>query len=152
MIKSCFFLGHRHAPEALYPMLLETVERFITEEGVTEFLVGHYGDFDRMAKRAVMELRERYPFIRLTLLLPFHPSTLDPALLEGFDGSLYPPGMETTPPRAAIPRANRYALRTCGHAIFYSYAPASSSRDLLEYAERRAKKGLLRLVNLADLT
>ena len=51
--KSCFFIGHREAPESIYPELAQTVEQLI-EQGVTDFYVGHYGNFDRLAARAVI--------------------------------------------------------------------------------------------------
>ena len=47
--KSCFFIGHREAPEDIASTLASEVRRHITELGVTEFVVGHYGRFDSMA-------------------------------------------------------------------------------------------------------
>ena len=47
--KSCFFIGHRDSDTEIYPSLLAEVERHVTEYGVTDFFVGHYGRFDRMA-------------------------------------------------------------------------------------------------------
>ena len=34
MKKTCFFIGHRDAPDTIYPALLAEVERHITEFGV----------------------------------------------------------------------------------------------------------------------
>ena len=51
--KSCFFIGHREASEEIYPVLYAAVEQHILEYGVTEFIVGHYGGFDRLAASAV---------------------------------------------------------------------------------------------------
>ena len=50
-MKSCFFIGHREASEEIFPELAEAVERHIVDYGVTEFIVGNYGGFDRMAAR-----------------------------------------------------------------------------------------------------
>ena len=52
-MKTCFFIGHRNAPESLTPLLDEAIERHITEYGVAEFVVGHYGNFDMMVAGAV---------------------------------------------------------------------------------------------------
>ena len=41
-------------------------------------------------------------------------------------------------------------VRTCDWLIAYVYHGASNSRNILEYAERREKKGLIRVLNLAD--
>lgn len=51
--KSCFFIGHREASEEIYPALYTAVKQHIAEYGVTEFIVGHYGGFDRLAAAAV---------------------------------------------------------------------------------------------------
>ena len=60
-MKSCFFIGHREASEEIFPELAEAVERHIVDYGVTEFIVGNYGGFDRMAARAVMQTLP-YPY------------------------------------------------------------------------------------------
>ena len=64
--KSCFFIGHREASEEIYPALYAAVEQHILEYGVTEFIVGHYGGFDRLAASAVKEAKCFYPEVRLT--------------------------------------------------------------------------------------
>ena len=60
-MNTCFFIGHRDAPESLRPSLLTEVERHITEHGVTEFVVGSYGRFDSMAAWAVKEAKSGTP-------------------------------------------------------------------------------------------
>lgn len=97
-MKSCFFIGHREAGEEVFPALVEAVERHITEYGVSEFFVGNYGAFDRMAARAVIMLRERHPGITLSLLLPYHPAERPVDLPAGFDGTFYPPRHGEGPP------------------------------------------------------
>ena len=57
--KSCFFIGHREASEEIYPALYAAVEQHIVEYGVTEFIVGHYGGFDRLAA-SLKPLRKNY--------------------------------------------------------------------------------------------
>ena len=58
--KSCFFIGHREASEEIYPALYAAVEQHILEYGVTEFIVGHYGGFDRLAASAVKEANKAF--------------------------------------------------------------------------------------------
>ena len=70
-MKSCFFIGHRDATEEIFPALTEAVERHITEYGVTEFIVGNYGRFDRMAAKAVIVAKVQHPEILLRQLLPY---------------------------------------------------------------------------------
>ena len=73
-MKSCFFIGHREASEEIFPELAEAVEHHIVDYGVTEFIVGYYGGFDRMAARAVISAKALYPGITLLLLLSYHPA------------------------------------------------------------------------------
>lgn len=146
----CFFIGHREAGEGLLPTLTAAVERHITEYGVTSFMVGRYGNFDKLAARAVIDAKKRHPEVTLTLLLPYHPFDRPTPTPEGFDGTFYPPGMETVPKRVAIVRANRYMVENSSHLIAYAWHPASNARELVEYAQAREKKGTIRVENLAE--
>lgn len=118
--KSCFFIGHRHADRHIYERLLAAVETHISEYGATDFLVGHYGDFDRMAAQAVAEARHTHPGISLTMLLPYYPEDRAISVPPIFDGTFYPPGMEFCPKRYAIVRANQYAIEHNDYLIAYA--------------------------------
>lgn len=137
--RSCFFIGHRDASPEVFPALAEAVERHIAEYGVTEFVVGHYGSFDRMAARAVIQAKVRHPEVTLTMLLPYYPGERPVQLIPGFDGSFYPPGMETVPRKLAILRANRYMVGHTDYLIAFVWHPGNSARDLYEYAEKQGK-------------
>lgn len=133
--KVCFFLGHRDTPASLYDELIGAAEQLITAECVYEFVVGHYGNFDRMAARAVLALKIKHPPVRLIMLLPYHPAS-GPPLPPGFDGSWYPAEMEGVPLRVAIPRANRLAIDRATHLIAYVRYPGKA-REGVAYARRR---------------
>ena len=135
--KSCFFIGHREASERIYPAPYEAVERHIVEYDVTEFIVGCYGKFDRLAAWAVKEAKHLYPEVKLTLLLPYHPAERPISTPKGFDGTCYPPGMESVPRKAAIVNANRYVVDHVDYLIAYAWHPASNARELVKYARRR---------------
>ena len=141
--KSCFFIGHRDASEEIYPALYAAVEQNISEYGVTEFIVGHYGGFDRLAASAVKEAKRFYSGVELMLLLPYHPVKQPIPTPNGFDGTFYPPGMESVPPKVAIVRANRYVVDSVDYLIAYVWHPASNAWKLVEYAKRRTKKDTL---------
>ena len=105
--KSCFFIGHREADERLLPRLELTIERLIEEENVRYFYVGGYGGFDRIAAAAVKHAKQKYPDITLMLVLPYHPAERTVSIPDGFDGTYHPEGLENTPRRYAIVRANQ---------------------------------------------
>ena len=146
---TCSFIGHRETGDELIPALTAAVERHITEYGVTSFMVGRYGNFDKLAARAVIDAKKRHPEVTLTLLLPYHPFDRPIPVPVGFDGTFYPPGMETVPKRAAIIKANYYMADHSSHLIAYAWHPASNARDLVEYAQTREKKVKIHVENLA---
>ncbi len=147
----CFFIGHRDTPASILPKLREAVERHIAKYGVTEFVVGRYGSFDSLATQAIMEAKQRHPEIRLTLLLPYYDPTKPLELPTGFDGSLYPDGLEHAPRRVAIVRANQYMIRHCDYLIAYDAGRIGNTRKLVEYARHREDKGLIHVENLARI-
>ena len=142
---TCFFIGHRDAPEELFPKLLDAVARHITEYGVTDSFVGHYGHFDRMAARAVREEKKLYPEVTLTLLLPYYPYEYD---ADEYDGSFFPPGMETVPKPFAITRANQYMIRHCDYLICYCKGYPGNTRSLVDAALRLEKEGRIHSTNI----
>ena len=62
--KSGFFIGYQEAHEELHLALRAAVLQHITEYGVTELIIGHYGDFDRHTARAVIEAKKLHPEVR----------------------------------------------------------------------------------------
>lgn len=144
-MKTCFFIGHRDAPEEIKPLLAAAVERHIVEYGVTAFIVGRYGSFDRLAAAAVIAAKKAHPPISLTLLLPYHPATHPIEIPSGFDETCSPPNMERVPPRFAIVRANRYAVTQADFIIAYVNQMPSNARKVMCYAQQRG----VRVENLA---
>ena len=119
-MKSCFFIGHREASEEIFSALTEAVEHHIVHYGVTEFIVGNYGGFDRMAARAVISAKALHPEISLLLLLSYHPAERPVVTPPDFDGTFYSPDMKSVPHRYAIARANRYmVLCKASHNTIY---------------------------------
>ena len=149
-MKSCFFMGHREADERLLPRLELIIDRLIAEENVRYFYVGGYGGFDRIAATAVKRAKQKYPDITLMLMLPYHPAEHPTEAPAGFDGTYHPEELENIPRRYAIVRTNQIMVETCDWLVCYVCHGASNSRNLLEYARRREKKGLIQIINIAE--
>lgn len=149
MSKSCFFIGHRDAPNALYPALLASVRRRIAQDGVKTFYVGRYFNFDAMAAKAVVEAKKEFPDVRLILVLPYPPEERAVVTPAGFDGSLYPlrRGYSALHPIVA---ANRKMIESCEYLICYS-CHEGNARAFAEYAYSRAAAGLIEVDNLAGV-
>ena len=148
--KSCFFIGHREADERLLPRLELAVDRLIREEGVRYFYVGGYGGFDKLAAAAVMRMKQKYPDITLMLVLPYHPAERPTEAPDGFDGTYHPDGLESTPKRYAIVRANKIMVDACDWLVCYVRHGAGNSRKLLEYARHRRKNRNTRIINICE--
>mgnify|MGYP001029436332 CR=1 FL=1 len=145
---TCFFIGHRNAPDALFPLLLQSIKRHITDYYAINFVVGHCGNFDAMTAKAVIKLKQSQPDIKLTMLLPYPPgrqATLPP----GFDNAIYPTGIEKIHPRQAIIWANRYMVDNSDFLIAYACHSGNATR-LCQYAYEREKQGLIIVENLAQ--
>ena len=148
---SCFFIGHREASALILPYIKSAVEKLIQEEKTRDFYVGGYGSFDQLSGKAVLQLKKQFPAIRLYRVLPYHPADHRIETQDGFDGTYYPDGMEYVPRRYAISRANRAMIDQSTFLIAYVWHPASNAGKLLDYARSREKKGLIRIINLADM-
>lgn len=72
-IKTVCFTGHRHIDKGLAlripSALKELLEKYISE-GAVSFRAGGAMGFDSVAALCVLELKEKYPQIKLDLILP----------------------------------------------------------------------------------
>ncbi len=70
-MKSVCFMGHRNVKETaeLKNALINQLVKLINE-GVADFYAGGAVGWDMLCESAVIELRERFPHIRLHLILP----------------------------------------------------------------------------------
>lgn len=72
-IRTVCFTGHRNIPyvvAARLPDLLERVISELCERGATIFRAGGAMGFDTVAALKVLDMKEKYPQIRLELILP----------------------------------------------------------------------------------
>ncbi|MBQ5562475.1 MAG: hypothetical protein IIT39_03715 [Clostridia bacterium] len=90
--KTCCFFGHREVTRNIKPKLTEIIEKLITEDGVTDFYVGHQGQFDSMVYSVLKELKVKYPQIRYTVVLAYMP---DEHIKEVYgEDTLFPDGLD----------------------------------------------------------
>ena len=70
--KTICFTGHRDmkAPERVKTLLTETIEGYV-QKGYDTFLAGGARGFDNLAADVMIGLKEKYPYIKLIVVLPF---------------------------------------------------------------------------------
>lgn len=147
--RTCSFFGHSNAPLTVYPALATAIERHITEYGVNEFLVGQYGNFDSMAKRAVAAAKERHPEIKLDVMVPYLPEPSRQAALDrDVDHIIYPEGLETVPRKFAISRLNQIMVRDSDYAIAYVTHTWGGAYNTMKAAQKLEREGKLTIQNL----
>lgn len=151
MSQTCCFAGHGEVWDNISQVLANAVERHIVEYGVTDFLVGNYGKFDRMSAAAVKAAKARHPGIRLYLMLPYRPELGRPLPdMEGYDNTVYPAELEGVPHRLAILRLNRMMIEDSDYMIAYVTHSWGGAATMLEYGQVKERKGQLKIENLAD--
>lgn len=71
--QTCCLTGHRRIDPTLYPIIAknlnDTVE-YLIKNGYRYFGTGGALGFDTMAAQCVLKLKEKYPYIKLILVLP----------------------------------------------------------------------------------
>lgn len=151
-MRTCFFIGHRDAPSSVQNQLNETVEYLVKNCHVTGFVVGHYGDFDRMAISAVQRVICNYPEKELfaEILEPYLLDDRHGLLPHYFGGFYYPEGLETAPKRYCIEKANQLTLDQMDYLICYVTHDGGNAAKLLRRAKRMEKKGYIKVYNLAQ--
>ena len=144
--KTCFFIGNRHTPNSIKEKLVEAIETHIVEYGVTNFTVGHYGNFDGMVHSVLREAKKQHTDIKLYLLCPYALNQkID--IPESFDGTFYPEGLEKVPLRLVSPQANKYMVQNSNYLITYCHH-VGNTRNIVEYAQKLEKNGLIKITLL----
>ena len=141
--KTCCFFGHREVTRNIKPKLTEIIEKLITEDGVTDFYVGHQGQFDSMVFYVLKELKAKYPKIRYTVVLAYMP---DEHIKELYgEDTLFPDGMESVPKKFAISKRNDWMILHSDIAVCYVWKVTGGAA---KFREKSVKKGL-RVIDLA---
>jgi len=149
MIKSCYFAGHSMVFDSagIFLKLLTEIEKLITQDGVTEFRVGNYGDFDRLSARAVRELKKTYPSVRLILTIPYITSEIannSEYFYSNFDEITITGFSENTPYKARIIMCNRQSVEHSQFLICHVTHTWGGAAKTLEYA----KINNLKIINI----
>ena len=135
--KTCCFFGHREVTNNIRDKLTAIIEKLIAEDGVTDFYVGHQGQFDSMVFYVLKELKAKYPKIRYTVVLAYMP---DEHIKDVYgNDTLFPDGMENVPKKYAISKRNDWMIQQSGFAVCYVHKITGGAAKFREKAE---KKGL----------
>lgn len=131
------FFGHRQMLENVQPLLRQTLETLITQQGADIFYVGHQGAFDSLVLRNLKALKTVYPHITYTVVLAYLPTENSEMDMKD-EPTLYPDGLESVPRRFAIVHRNRWMIEHSDLVISYVKSPGGAAQ-FTALAEKRGK-------------
>lgn len=137
------FIGHNEC----YGVTSEQIKGAIVsliDKGVTDFLSGGQGGFDRLCGRCVYEVKKQYPNINNYLVIPY--LSFNVYNQELFDSIVYPDGFEKYHFKAAIPARNKFMVENANYAICYVNHGWGGAAKTYE----RAKKKGLNIINFGN--
>lgn len=137
------FIGHNECYGVTSEQIKEAIVSLI-DKGVTEFLSGGQGGFDRLCGRCVYELKKEYPHISNYLVIPY--LSFNVYNNELFDSIIYPDDFEKYHFKAAIPARNKFMVDNASYAICYVNHGWGGAAKTYE----RAKKKGLNIINFGN--
>ncbi len=134
------FCGHKEIsdPVAVRQWLTDVLHKLIAE-GARTFLLGGYGEFDRLTAAVLRDLKRQHDTIEMVLVIPYLNQGMDNS---GYDGTIYPP-LERVPKRFAISRRNQWMVDQADLVVAYVQHSWGGAEKTLEYAQRKKKAVLL---------
>lgn len=142
----CF--GHRKIEnkDVLKQELFPVVEKLIVEDSAERFLFGSNSQFNDLCYDVVVSLKERYPQIRCIYVraeYPYIDDSYKAYLLESYDDTYYPQGMENAG-RASYVERNQFMINDSDICIVYyneNYLPPKRRISKNALTEYQAKSG-----------
>lgn len=141
--KTAIFIGHDNCFGLDVEKLKNTIELLI-KNGVTEFISGGMGGFDRTSARAVFDLKAKYPHIKNNIMIPYLNYKIFNEDL--FDEIILPEGIEILPPKLTIVFRNHEMVDNAQYAVCFVNHSTGGAASTYRYAVRKD----LEIINLAE--
>ncbi len=141
-MRCAVFIGHNEC----FGVSTQQLNNAITDcikNGITTFISGGQGGFDRLCATSVYKFKEKYPQIKNILVIPYLSFNIFDKTI--FDEVIFPPEFEKYHFKSAIPKRNRYMIDISDAAICFIDHNWGNAVKTYEYA----KKKKLKIVNLA---
>ena len=136
------FAGHRFEWQCLHieEKLLQVIEELILK-GYTIFYDGGYGAFDKKCLSAVLELRQKYPHIKVYKILSYYKHDKEKFELPAcYDGSIYP-DLEELHYKQIITKRNEWIVDNCDVLVCHIECTfRSGAYNAVKYAKKQNKE------------
>lgn len=137
-MKACTFFGHRDTPEKIEPILKRSIIHLIVNEKATRFYVGHQGGFDFLCRNVLIELSDLYD-IKYDVVLAYIGGKKQDYEQYNNINTIFPDGIEKTPPRFAISYRNKWMIKQSDYIITYVTHNWGGAADFKNLAEKKGK-------------
>ena len=144
------FFGHRKIVDTLElrTKITDTIESLIVDQNIDTFLFGSRSQFDSLCYDLVTKIKEKYPHIKRIYVraeFPCIDESYRRYLLESYEDTYYPEGMEKAGKAAYVERNCEMIDRSSVCIIYYNtgYAPPrrkNSRHDLTDYQPKSGTK------------
>lgn len=138
------FIGHSETDGLPHTLLKELITNLIAD-GITDFLNGGQGEFDRICALYVHNMQKEFKQVKNYLIIPY--LTFKVFNAELFDEIIYPDGFEHYHFKAAIPARNRYMVENASYAVYFVNHDWGGAAKTYEWAKKRN----LKIYNLGNL-
>ena len=130
------FFGHRKLDERaeVEKRLTDCVIQLL-ESGETDFLLGDYGEFDRLCATVLHGQRAHFPQMRLIYVQAYLDRRPEQ---DYFDEMIYPP-LEEAPKRYAILRRNEWIVEQSDVVVIYCRTSYGGAATAALYAKRKGR-------------
>ncbi len=133
--KTATFIGHNKCYDIDTEQLSFEIARLI-DNGVTTFLSGGYGGFDRLCANMVYKLKKEQSLnINNIIIIPYLEHRIFAP--ELFDRSEFPESLEKILYKFRIIHRNRYMVDNSDYAICYVFRSYGGAAQTYDYAKRR---------------
>ena len=146
---TCCFFGHREVFDSVGLNVYEKICDLIENQNITTFIVGDYGDFDRVTAAMVRKAKKKHNNIKLILIRPYFSKELNTnkdyyAML--YDDIIIPDESANVHFKNAIRKRNEWMIDNSQYIIFYVRRNYDGAYTALRYAQLKEKS----FCNMAD--
>lgn len=140
------FFGHREIYEKYDEKLLFTIENLIINYGADTFYIGHQSDFDATAYRILKNLKEKYSFLKFSIVLAYFPKNKPTYEFFDYADAFFPEVLDNTFSKYAIDKRNKWMVDISDIVITFVKRNYGGAAKFKEYAQYKNKT----VINIAD--
>lgn len=136
-MKSCTFFGHRDISGDIEKPLNETLVDLIENKKISKFYVGNNGNFDKLVRKKLKQIKKTYPHISYEIVLAYIPQKKKED--EEYSDTVFPSDIEKVPYIARIKARNEYMISKSEYVVCCIYKTASGAAESVQRAREKGK-------------